>query len=365
MEHNEKRIVMTLDAGGTNLVFSAIQDGLVIAGPVALPSVVDDLHDCLQTIVEGFSRIKSMLPEEPVAISFAFPGPADYQAGVIGDLPNFPAFRGGVALGAFLEEHFGIPVYINNDGNLFAYGEAIAGILPEVNRRLKEAGNEKVYRNLLGFTWGTGFGAGVVTDGKLLLGDNGAGGDVWCFRNPKYPDYIAEESVSIRAVKRVYAKLSGDASDLTPKEIYEIAEEKCSGCREAAISAFEELGEVAGEVIASAVTLIDGIVVIGGGLSGGAKYIFPALMKALRAEMKMTDGSHFGRLQMTPFNLEEADEWEAFLCKKEEKVAIPGTTRWAAYDLFKRVGIALSRQGTERSVMLGAYHFALSQLDKR
>ena len=39
--------------------------------------------------------------EEPVAISFAFPGPADYEHGVIGDLPNFPAFCGGVALGPF------------------------------------------------------------------------------------------------------------------------------------------------------------------------------------------------------------------------------------------------------------------------
>ncbi len=61
-----------------------------------------------------------------MAISFAFPGPADYIHGIIGDLPNFPAFRGGIALGPYLEERFGMPVFINNDGNLFAYGEAIA-----------------------------------------------------------------------------------------------------------------------------------------------------------------------------------------------------------------------------------------------
>ena len=34
-----------------------------------------------------------------------------------------------------LREQFGIPVFINNDGNLFAYGEALAGTLPEVNKR--------------------------------------------------------------------------------------------------------------------------------------------------------------------------------------------------------------------------------------
>jgi len=37
------------------------------------------------------------------AISFAFPGPADYEKGIIGILPNFPDFRGGVSLGFMLE----------------------------------------------------------------------------------------------------------------------------------------------------------------------------------------------------------------------------------------------------------------------
>ena len=91
-------------------------------------------------MVEGFKAIQAGLPEAPVAISFAFPGPADYQAGIIGDLPNFPSFRGGVALGPFLEDIFGIPVFINNDGSLFAYGEALTGVLPEINRRLRGGG---------------------------------------------------------------------------------------------------------------------------------------------------------------------------------------------------------------------------------
>ena len=82
----------------------------------------------------------------------------------------------------------------------------------------------KQYKNLLGVTLGTGFGAGVVINQKLLLGDNAAGGDIWCFRNKKYPEYIVEESVSIRAVMRVYAERSGDTGAHTPKEIFEIAD---------------------------------------------------------------------------------------------------------------------------------------------
>ena len=95
-----------------------------------------------------------------MAISFAFPGPVDYPAGIVGDLGNLPGFRGGVALGPMLEDRFKLPVFINNDGDLFTYGEAICGFLPYVNERLKAAGSAKQYKNLFGVTLGTGFGAG-------------------------------------------------------------------------------------------------------------------------------------------------------------------------------------------------------------
>ena len=181
----DQRVVMTLDAGGTNFVFSAMRGGREIVEPVHQAACVDSQSRCLAQIAEGFRAVKAQLQEEPVAISFAFPGPADYPVGIIGDLPNFPAFRGGVALGPFLEEQFGLPVFIQNDGALFAYGEALAGALPEVNARLAEAGSVKRYRNLLGVTLGTGFGGGVVINGELLIGDNATGGSVWCFRNKK------------------------------------------------------------------------------------------------------------------------------------------------------------------------------------
>ena len=88
---------MTLDAGGTNFVFSAIQGCREIVEPICLPAASDDLERFLSVLVEGFLEVEKRLPKLPVAISFAFPGPADYEHGIIGDLPNFPAFRGGVA----------------------------------------------------------------------------------------------------------------------------------------------------------------------------------------------------------------------------------------------------------------------------
>ena len=77
---------MTLDAGGTNFVFSAIQRGNEILNPVRLPSNAHHLDLCLETMITGFNKVLDSLSKKPVAISFAFPGPADYPNGIIGDV---------------------------------------------------------------------------------------------------------------------------------------------------------------------------------------------------------------------------------------------------------------------------------------
>ena len=125
MYQTDKRTVITLDAGGTNFVFGAIRGNQDVIKPISLPSNSHDLGQCLETLERGFREVINALDEKPVAISFAFPGPADYPNGIIGGyLPNFPSFRDGVALGPFLEDKFGIPVFINNDADLFAYAGA-------------------------------------------------------------------------------------------------------------------------------------------------------------------------------------------------------------------------------------------------
>lgn len=363
MYEHDNRVVMTLDAGGTNFVFSAIKGCELVIAPVCLLSVPDDLDRCLSVLVEGFCRIKDSLSEAPVAISFAFPGPADYEHGVIGDLPNFPAFCGGVALGPFLEEKFGIPVFINNDGNLFAYGEALSGVLPQVNRELEAAGNPKRYKNLLGITLGTGFGAGVVINNCLLTGDNGCGGDVWLMRNKKYPDMLAEESVSIRAIHRVYRELTGEDTDaFTPKDIFDIAEGMRAGNREAVIRCFDEMGEMAGAAIVNALNMVDGIVVIGGGLSGASKYILPGMLREMNRSISTFAGLNFKCLQSEVYNLMDDAERSLFLENKSRMVKVPFADKYAVYDCSKKIGIMISSLGASKAIALGAYAYALSRL---
>jgi glucokinase len=222
---NDHRIVMTLDAGGTNFVFSAMQANRPVVESFALPSNADNLERSLANIVAGFRRVQEQLPAPATAISFAFPAPADYFNGIIISPCNLPAYR-DVALGPMLEDRFSLPTFINNDGDLFAYGEAMAGFLPYVNGMLEKAGSPKRYRNLFGVTLGTGFGGGIVRDGALFIGDNSMAGEIWVARHKLERDTNAEEGASIRAVRRVYAAESGvrleDAPE--PKVIYEIAE---------------------------------------------------------------------------------------------------------------------------------------------
>ena len=74
-------------------------------------------------------------------------------------------------MGSCLNE-FKIPVFIDNDGSLYAYGEALAGYLPMLNKKIRDAGGIKQYKNLVGLTLGTGFGGGIVIRGQLMTGDN-------------------------------------------------------------------------------------------------------------------------------------------------------------------------------------------------
>jgi len=362
---NDNRIVLTLDAGGTNFVFSAIQANKEIVNPVRTTAKGDTLEVVLQHIIDGFSQVKEQLNENPVAISFAFPGPADYENGIIGDLQNLPLFRGGVALGPMLEEQFRIPVFINNDGDLFAYGEAIAGLLPDVNRKLEEAGNPKRYHNLLGVTFGTGFGGGIVSRGELFTGDNSAGGEINRVRNRTFKNYDAEESVSIRGVVREFANYAGlnIRSCPEPREIFEIGMGTRKGNREAAVSAFEAFAIAAGDALANAITLVDGLIVIDGGLSGAYPLFLQNVVNEMNQPFNTVSGHPLERLEVMAYNLEDPKQNESFYQRDHLEIKVPFTDKKVLYNPTKKIGVGISRLGTFKAVSIGAYAFALHSLD--
>lgn len=361
----DPRVVLTLDAGGTKFAFSAIRGGEEVVPQRVQPAWADDLERCLGGLVAGFEAVRSASPAQPSAISFAFPGPADFPRGVIGDLWNLPAFRGGVALGPLLEERFGVPVYLGNDGDLFAYGEAIGGFLPEINAELERAGSSRRYRNLLGVTLGTGFGAGLVADGHLLLGDNSCGAEIWLVRDPG--GLPCEEEVSLRGLRAGYARHAGVAFADAPEthELAAIAAGRRSGDGAAARAAFSDFGAHLAEALANAVTLIDGAVVVGGGLSGAAPLFRAALFAGLNGQLALRDGRRVPRLSYRVHDWDDPADRTALLTPSRVEVQVPGSWRRVPYEPAKRIPLGISRLGTSRAVALGAYALALARLDGR
>ncbi|MGC8865126.1 MAG: ROK family protein [Bacteroidales bacterium] len=361
---NEK-IVMTLDAGGTNFVFSAIADGREIVNPVHLPAHGHDLPLCLNTIIQGFEEINRQLPHKPFAISFAFPGPADYRNGIIGDLANLPGFRGGVALGPMLEDHFQIPVYINNDGDLFTFGEARFGFLPALNRRLKEIGSSRQYRNLFGVTLGTGFGGGLVINDTLYLGENGAASEICLTQNAFDRKYYAEESISARAIIREYLNNGGEPCEgLTPQDIYSIATGEKHGNREAALRSFETFGEALGAALVNAITLLDCPVVIGGGLANAWPLFAPKMLEYFDGQYLTHNGRNMVRLVSRIVNFEDNPSMQKLAAEDVKKVKIPFNHRLVDYYPNKINIVGRSLLGTSTAVALGAYAFALQNNER-
>ena len=100
----------------------------------------------------------------PVALSVSIGGPLDVLRGIILGPPNLPGWK-DVPLKTLLAERFRLPVYIEHDGNAGALAEFFYG-----------AG--RGYRNIVFVTMGTGFGAGIILDGKLYRGTNDVAGEI-------------------------------------------------------------------------------------------------------------------------------------------------------------------------------------------
>jgi len=356
---------MTLDAGGTNFVFSALSGGREIVNSIHHPSNAHDLELCLRTLIKGFEEVRARLPHSPVAISFAFPGPADYKNGIIGKLPNLPAFNAanGVALGPMLEDHFKLPVFIGNDGDLFTLAESAAGVIPFINDQLKANGVAKTYKNLFGITLGTGFGGGMVINNQLNEGDNGSASEVWLTRNFRNPKWYSECSIGVRPVLNHYQKFSGQIDvELTPKEIHEIALGNLEGDQSAALLAFREMALVIAESLCNAMTLIDGMVVIGGGLAGAYDLIVPDIILAMNGTISRVDGTELPRMIQHVYNLEDPSQLQQLLSYRGMEIEVPFSKRKVFYAAEKRIGICKTRLGTSQAVALGAYVHALQHL---
>ena len=147
--------IIGVDLGGTKVAVGRVHEGELLQLVKHSVPAHEDKDTVLRVVMDAITEV--MTPEV-VAIGCGVPSVVDVVDGIVREVGNIPSWK-AVPLKAELEQHFGIPAVIDNDANAFALGELVFG-----------AG--RGHRHLVGITLGTGLGAGVVMDGRLLHGAN-------------------------------------------------------------------------------------------------------------------------------------------------------------------------------------------------
>lgn len=107
---------------------------------------------------------ESVFNESVTAIGIAWAGFVDHENGIVRTAPNIPGFS-DFPLVKRLQQHFSLPMVLENDARLFTYTEALEG-----------AGKGESV--VVGISLGTGVGSGIILDGKIFRGAEGFSGEV-------------------------------------------------------------------------------------------------------------------------------------------------------------------------------------------
>ena len=154
--------------GGTNIVASVVDDDYNIIGtsktPTNSPRSADEIFDDIADVCEEAVKTAGLTMEDIDSVGMGTPGTVN-QDGVI-EFANNLAFN-NVPARTMLAKRINKPeekVFIENDANCAALGEAYAG-----------CGNGA--KDFVAVTLGTGVGSGVIIGGKIVNGVNYAGGE--------------------------------------------------------------------------------------------------------------------------------------------------------------------------------------------
>ena len=154
-------MIGAVDIGGTKIAVGMVDDDGRVLSRAECPT------DAERGYGEALARIENMLraaatsaDAELTGIGIGCTGPVDPFTGEIGEVNFFPAWRGHNPM-ADMARIFGVQVAMENDADASTLAEAAWG-----------AGKDK--KRLIYVTVGTGIGVGLVLDGQLYRGVDGA-----------------------------------------------------------------------------------------------------------------------------------------------------------------------------------------------
>lgn len=155
-----------IDLGGTNIVAAVVDEKYNIIAkaktPTAVPRSAELIFDDIAKVCKEAVEKAGLTMDDISSVGLGTPGTVNSD-GVI-EFANNLNFDNVPAKDMIIERLGDKPVYVANDANCAALGEAYAG-----------CGNGA--KNFIAVTLGTGVGSGVIVDGKIVTGVNNAGGE--------------------------------------------------------------------------------------------------------------------------------------------------------------------------------------------
>jgi glucokinase len=260
------RTVVAIDLGGTKATVALVrEDGTVLSrtrapSPRVAPPVA----------IEGFLARARRLPgaADAVAVGLALPAIVDDDGRVTWAAASAADWEGAHARHE-LERAFGIPASVRFDGYAATAGEATFG---------GGAGARSVVTIIVG----TGMGAGVWVDGRVITGAIGVAGAVGWDRWPTGPGTLSAPAESVASGPGILAlarRLAPEADWTDTRAVFRAARAGDPAAR----SAIAEAAAIAGAVAGTAVNLVAPEVVVWTGGVGSRADFSAAAARVARA----------------------------------------------------------------------------------
>lgn len=233
----------------------------------------------VRTLIKQLLEALGAPVERLLAIGMGVPGPVEFKSGLLINPPIMPGWE-GFSIRDYLQESFPCPVFVDNDVNLMALGELWW--------------DRKRHENFVVIKVGTGIGAGIVCQGEIYRGADGAAGDVGhiCV-DPQGPvchcgnigcveAMAAGPAISrmaLQAVERgespLLARILEERGSLSPIEVGQASREGDP----VANQIIQRAGQLIGQMLASLVNFFNPSQIL---LGGGVTKIGPILLASIR-----------------------------------------------------------------------------------
>ncbi|MBU1635235.1 ROK family protein [bacterium] len=251
MNNSQEKTVIGVDLGGTKVQVGRISRNQIEQEYYRLISAKEEKEKIIREVIEA---IDTVFDKSVDSIGVGVPGVVDIKSGIVYDLVNIPSWK-KVHLKERLEDHFGCPVFINNDANCFAVGE-------------KYFGKARNFSNIVGLITGTGLGAGIIVNNSLYNGSNCGAGEfgMIAYRDRNYEYYCSGQF--FREIHKI------DGADLFRRA------ENGDG---SALEIFRQYGYHIGQLITTILYAIDPeIIIFGGSVSKSFPFYIDELRKVIR-----------------------------------------------------------------------------------